>query len=471
MFLGTHWRSCSLRRRRDEKVARRETSGYHRVHVRALKGRNKTSAASPAREILTNLFQTFHVWLLSDCRFAAQKEHFRYAHVLRTFKITSFILLAFATFNSIAFAQSPYLQTYGEMAAENSVDSVVTILLASDKQSHEVGSGLVVRSDGYILTAYHLIKDAREIQVRLRNGETYDEAEIISTDERRNVVILRITATNLSIIPNGTTEESQVGSRVFVVANPNGQAWIGKDGLLSAVQLADNIQGAGQGYRVLQFNTTIKENPTGGLLLDERGRTLGIVTNKNIAVPLTSILGFIRASSSNTPYPFPSSSTYTPASPSPMPVPIPQSSVIVPQRGVTPLSAKPPGAAVLKGASPLEVLKASKTIYVTSGTVFFKPEHLVNALGKKSEMNEWGLSFVDEYDLADLILEIDHVLFTYKFTFKLYSQRAGVTVASGSVIIWDGNLGADRMADRVIEKLSKVFAKDVKKETKPEKKE
>jgi hypothetical protein len=68
-------------------------------------------------------------------------------------------------------------------------------------------------------------------------------------------------------------------------------------------------------------------------------------------------------------------------------------------------------------------------------------------------MAEWGLSFVDERDLADLILEIDHVLYTWKFTFKIYSQRLGTVVASGSRIIWDGNLGAPYMADRVIEKL------------------
>ncbi|GEM_PF-560689 len=390
--------------------------------------------------------------------------------------ISKFILIAAVVFLSfqITVAQSTsYSQTYSEMAAEASVDSVVTILLAGDKQSHAVGSGVVVRSDGYILTAYHLVKDAREIQVRFRNGEIYDKAEIVSSDERRNVAILKIAAANLSVIPNGTTEESQVGSHVFVVANPNSQAWIGKDGLLSAVQLADNIAGAGQGYRLLQFTTETKENPSGGLLLDERGRTLGIITTtpnikgQNIAVPLTSILGFIRASTSNTQYPSSSGSTYS----VPTPAPIPQSSVQVPQRGITPLSAKPPGSAMLKAATPYEILKASKTIYVNSWTSSFEPVHLVNALKKKPEMDEWGLSFVDEQDLADLIITLDHVTFTWKYTFSISSQRAGVTVATGSVIIWDGNLGADAMAKRVIEKLKKVIEANRKKAENEDKKQ
>lgn len=383
-------------------------------------------------------------------------------------------LLFFFSFTIIFILQHPaHSQNYGETAAENAADSVVTIFLASDGASHAVGSGLVVRSDGYILTAYHLVKDAREIQVRLRNGETFDKAEIVATDERRNIAILKIAAANLSISPNGTTEETQVGSRVYVVANPSGQTWIAKDGLLSAVQLADNIAGAGQGYRVLQFNTVTKENPCGGLLLDERGKTLGIITTtpsvkgQNIAVPLTSILGFIRASTSNTQYPSSSSSTYTPPTLSPTPVPIPQDSVLVPQRGVTPLSAKPPGSVVLKPVTPHDILKASKTIYVNSWSETFKAIHLVNALRKKNELNEWGLTLVDEQDLADLIIRIEHVTFTWKYTFSISSQRAGVIVATGSVIVWDGNLGADHMANRVIEKLKKVMTDGDKKAETP----
>jgi len=81
------------RRRCDEKVARRETSGYHRQHVRALKGRNKTSAAPPAREILTDLFQTFHLWLLSCCRFAAQAKLFR--HTLSILVISNLLSFSF----------------------------------------------------------------------------------------------------------------------------------------------------------------------------------------------------------------------------------------------------------------------------------------------------------------------------------------------------------------------------------------
>lgn len=105
-------------------------------------------------------------------------------------KLLYFFLISFiiALYFQLAFSQS-YASTYGDMAAEASVDSVVTIFLAGDRGLHTVGSGLVVNSNGYILTAYHLVKDAREIRIRLRNGEIYDKAEIVSTDERRNIAI------------------------------------------------------------------------------------------------------------------------------------------------------------------------------------------------------------------------------------------------------------------------------------------
>ena len=186
-------------------------------------------------------------------------------------------------------------------------------------------------------------------------------------------------------------------------------------------------------------------------------RSLGVVTTTpevkggNIAVPLSSVLGLIRSVQNNTVAT--TTPTSYPAAPSQTPYPIPQSSVVVPQRGVTPLSAKGPGSVVVKPTTIPETLKASKTIYVTSRTVSFKPDQLINALNKRPEMNEWGLTFVDERDLADLVLEIDHVLFTWKYTFKLYSERSGTVIATGDRIILDGNVGANDMAERVIEKL------------------
>jgi S1-C subfamily serine protease len=339
------------------------------------------------------------------------------------------------------------------------LDALVSIIIADDGTERIVGSGLVVRGDGLILTAYHLVKGARAVAIRLRNGETFDHAELLATDERRNVAILRIPASGLYSISGALMEEGWVGTPVSIISNAEGATNARSAGILSSVSLADEIPGAGTGYRVLRFSAPVASGATGGLLVDDKGRALGLLTavpqaqTQSYAVPLSSVTGLVRAIG------LPQTLTSAPlAKAATEPFPIPQSQVSVPQRPVSPLLARGPGSVVVKPARPVDVLLASKTIYVTSRTVFFKPEHLVNALRKRSELDAWGLSFVDDEQVADLILTIDHVLFTYKFTFTLTHQRTGVVVATGSRIIWDGNLGAPYMAARVIEKLTQVRA-------------
>ncbi|MCA1816606.1 MAG: serine protease [Acidobacteria bacterium] len=343
-------------------------------------------------------------------------------------------------------------QQYGDGV----LDAVVTILIDADGQSRPVGSGLVMRGDGVVVTALHLVKDAREIQVRLRNGETFDRAALVASDERRDVAILRIPAAGLYSLGGAATEEAFVGATVGVVSASTSAADEVQAGVLSSVALADEVPGAGRGYRVLKFNAPVAASAVGGVLVDERGRALGLVTaqpqstNAGYAVPLSSVVGMVRSVGFQIAAAQPNVSN--------APYAIPQSQVSVPQRPTLPLEAKGPGSVVVKPSRPVDLLAASKTIYVRSMTNLFKPEQLVNELNKRAEINSWGLSFVDDERVADLVLTIDHVVFTYKFTFTLAHQRTGVIVASGSRIIWDGNLGAPDMADRVVEKLKDVRA-------------
>lgn len=144
--------------------------------------------------------------------------------------------------------------------------------------------------------------------------------------------------------------------------------------------------------------------------------------------------------------------------------------ILVPERPVSRLPAKGPGSAVVTISRPADVLRESHTIFVGSNTENFQPDQLVNALADRDELTDWDLSFVDERGVADLVLTLDQVPFTWKFTFKLVHQRLGVVVASGDVIVWDGNLGAAHMAERVIQKLKKVRARSTAPRNEPAKK-
>lgn len=362
-------------------------------------------------------------------------------------------------------ALPPQLSAQRQQFGGGVLDAVVTILIESDGQAHAVGSGLIARGDGLILTAYHLVRDARNIQVRLRGGETFDRAALVASDERRDVAILRIPAAGLYSLSGAAVEEAWVGASVAVVSAATGETGEAPSGFLTSVSIADDVPGAGRGYRVLRFNAPVAPDAAGGILVDDRGRALGLVTagsqaqGQSYAVPLSSIIGMVRSVGVVLAQP----SVMSIASNAPFPVP--QGQVSVPQRPVSPLQPRGPGSVVVKPSRPVDVLAASRTIYVRSNTAFFKPEQLVNELNKRAELSAWNLSFVDDVQVADLVLTIDHVVLTYKFTFTLAHQRTGVVVATGSRIILDGNLGAPDMAERVVEKLTQVRAQTP---TKPE---
>jgi S1-C subfamily serine protease len=372
---------------------------------------------------------------------------------------------------------TPQAASYNPQFGDGVLDAVVTILVGADGEAQPVGSGLVVRGDGLVLTPYHLVKGAREIKVRLRNGEMFDRADLIATDERRDVAILRIPAVGLYSVTGVSFEEGWVGSPVALVSNVTGAMGEAPTGVLNSVMLGEGIPGACPNCRVLKFTAPVAPNAIGGVLVDNHGRALGLVTTlpqaqgQAYAVPLSTVVGLVRSVGVQ---PSPVAPLQTQVATRPFP--IPQQDVSVPQRPVTPLAARGPGSVVVKPSRPVDVLLASKTIYVTTRTTFFKPEQLINELKKRAELDAWGLSFVDDEQVADLVLTIDHVVFTWKFTFTLTHQRTGVVVATGSRIIWDGNLGAPYMAERVVEKLTQVRAQvptkqpptDVKNEKKDE---
>ncbi|MDQ3908308.1 MAG: S1C family serine protease [Acidobacteriota bacterium] len=350
----------------------------------------------------------------------------------------------------------------------NVLDAVVTILVEADGDARPVGSGLVMRGDGVVVTALHLVRDARNVQVRLRNGETFDRAAVVATDGRRDVAILRVPAAGLVSLSGAATEEGWVGSTVAVVSAATGGAEEVPTGVLTSVALADEVPGAGRGYRVIRFSAPVPPASVGGLLVDERGDALGLVTaqpqsrGQAYALPLSSVVGMVRSVGAQIAAPYGQNvgagAPYSNGAYSNAPYAIPQSQVSVPQRPTLPLEARGPGSVVVRPSRPVDLLLASKTLYVRSVTNFFKPEQLVNELNKRAEIGAWGLACVEDQRVADLVLTIDHVVFTYKFTFTIVHQRTGVVVASGSRIIWDGNLGAPEMAERVVEKLKDVRA-------------
>lgn len=328
----------------------------------------------------------------------------------------------------------------GEQIAERVSPSVALILTGiGGGRLESAGSGLIVRSDGVILTAYHLIKDAREVQVRLKNGEAYDKVQLIAFDERRDVAALRLPATNLPLLPVAETDNARPGERVYAISNPQMLSWTASDGVLSAMRLADEIPGAGSGYRLLQFTAPVSGGSSGGVLVDERGGALGLIVasasgqNLNFAIPLNSVMGLANASGGT---------------------PLGDGNALR-----LPEPVRPPNSAAIAKADPGEMLRTAQTIFITSNTDFFEPVQLQNALSKRTEFTTWKMMVVDGWQagqLADITIEVDRPLFTYTFTYKIKDQKTSVILATGKITAFDGNLAAPELAKEIIKRIKAV---------------
>lgn len=121
--------------------------------------------------------------------------------------------------------------------------------------------------------------------------------------------------------------------------------------------------------------------------------------------------------------------------------------------------------------SPRALLSRARTVYISSGTSFFEPVQLQNALRKLDEIDEWQLAIIDGFDkqnVADILIEVDRPLFTYTFTYKVTHRTTGVVLATGKVTAFDGNGAAPKLARRIVEDIQKARgeSKDKKKEKK-----
>jgi hypothetical protein len=236
--------------------------------------------------------------------------------------------------------------------------------------------------------------------------------------------------------------------------------------------MADEIPDAGTGFRVLKFTSTINADATGGVLVDFQGRALGLIaplrqaSTQNYAVPLSNIVGLVRSIPTRQP-----TTTALVLAQGTQPlsraIPVWQSSttpleqmppVAVPQRPTTALTPAGPGSVVIRETDPAKLLLNSKTLYITSDSNVFKSVQLLNELRKRQEFTDWNLSFVDEREVADLILEVEHVPLTWEFPFSIRHQRTGVVIATGKIYAWGGGDGAQLMAARVLERLTKLRA-------------
>lgn len=146
------------------------------------------------------------------------------------------------------------------------------------RQQQGLGSGVIISSNGFILTNNHVIEGADEIVVAIeKDGQTNEyKAEVIGSDARTDVGVLKIDATDLPALTLADSEDLRVGDITFAVGNPFGVGKTVTSGIISA--LGRGALGIVDYENFIQTDASINPGNSGGALVDIQGRLIGINT-------------------------------------------------------------------------------------------------------------------------------------------------------------------------------------------------
>lgn len=155
-----------------------------------------------------------------------------------------------------------------------------------------VGSGVIVSSDGYVLTNNHVVEEADELQVELSDGRVF-KAEVVGTDSRTDLAVLKINATGLSAAKLGNSSSMEVGDWVIAIGSPFGLEQSVTAGIISATNRQTGIIEGGRGYEdFFQTDAAINPGNSGGPLINLRGEVIGINTAINSKTGTNIGIGF-----------------------------------------------------------------------------------------------------------------------------------------------------------------------------------
>ena len=158
------------------------------------------------------------------------------------------------------------------------------------KQAQGSGSGVILSSDGYIVTNNHVIENADEIEVTLYDNRTL-KAKLVGNDPQTDLALLKVDANDLSWIPYGQSDDVQVGEWVLAVGNPFNLNSTVTSGIVSAK--ARNIRLFSGSYGIesfIQTDAAVNPGNSGGALVNLKGELIGI--NTAIASPNGSYAGY-----------------------------------------------------------------------------------------------------------------------------------------------------------------------------------
>lgn len=151
--------------------------------------------------------------------------------------------------------------------AQRALPAVVTI-----RTENSLGTGFVIRSDGWIATNLHVIVGGPHVKVTLHGEREVDVVEVLAASAEHDLALLRVEAKDLPVVALGNSDAMRAGDAVVAIGNPLGLENTVSNGLVSARRMLD------QDTEVLQISAPIAPGSSGGPVFNDRGEVIGIAT-------------------------------------------------------------------------------------------------------------------------------------------------------------------------------------------------
>lgn len=160
------------------------------------------------------------------------------------------------------------------------------------------GSGVIISSDGYIVTNNHVVDGATDVTVTLNDRKNY-KAKVIGTDVNTDLALIKIDAKNLTVMPLGNSDDVHLGQWVLAIGYPLNLDVTVTQGIVSAKSrnIGINRQGTAPVEAFIQTDAAVNPGSSGGALVNTNGELIGI--NTAIASPTGSYAGYAYSIPSN----------------------------------------------------------------------------------------------------------------------------------------------------------------------------
>ena len=146
--------------------------------------------------------------------------------------------------------------------------------LPRELEQQSLGSGVIIDKEGYVLTNHHVVANASEVKVKLSDTRSFT-AELVGSDPRTDVALVRIHGANLPSAPMGDSDALEVGDWVLAIGNPFGLEETVTAGIVSA---KERVIGAGPFDNFIQTDASVNPGNSGGPLVDLEGKVVGLNT-------------------------------------------------------------------------------------------------------------------------------------------------------------------------------------------------